>query len=122
MGVKTAQVWRESKLARETLRRCGRKVRLRAKCCVLQWKRLRAGAKVGVVGRRLRAGAGQGSRYARASSQWQACSEVADRKAMSGILLGNAIADCQTHWQESSEVAQRKAMCGVLLGNAVRGA
>ena len=85
MGVKTAQVWRESKLARETLR---------TKCCVLQWKRLQAGAKVGVVGRRLRAGAGQGSRYARASSQWQACSEVADRKAMCGFLLGNAIADC----------------------------
>ena len=58
MGVKTAQVWRESKLARETLRRCGQKLRLRAKCCVLQGKRLQAGAKVGVVGRRLRAVAG----------------------------------------------------------------
>ena len=34
------------------------------------------------------------SRYARARSQWQESSEVAERKAMCGILLGNATADC----------------------------
>ena len=44
------------------------------------------GAKVGCVGRAV-------AGYARATSQWQAGSEVADRKAMCDILLGNAIAD-----------------------------
>ena len=42
---------------------------------------------------RVRGGCGAGAGYARATSQWQAGSEVADRKAMCGILLGNAMAD-----------------------------
>ena len=69
----------------------------------------------GAVAGRLR----RGSRHVRAIPQWQAGSEVADRKAMCGILLGNAIPDSQPHWQESSEVAERKAMCGIFLGNAL---
>ena len=78
--VKTAQVWRESKIAREMLRRCGPKVRLRAKCC--EGRMCRTGG----CGR-LRA------MLARARNGRSVNSEAADRTAMCGTLLGNAIAD-----------------------------
>ena len=75
--VKTAQVWRESKIAREML------------CFTIETA---AGRR---EGRRCRTGGcGLCSRYVRARSQWQESSELAERKAMCGILLGNATADC----------------------------
>ena len=84
MVVKTAQVWRESKIARETL------------CFTMETA---AGGREGRSCRtggcgRLRAVAGLGARLPRARPQWQESSEVADRTAMCGILLGNAIVGC----------------------------
>ena len=77
MVVKTAQVWRQSKIAREML------------CFTMET------AVGGREGRRCRTGGcGLCSRYVRARSQWQESSEVAERKAMCGIVLGNATADC----------------------------
>ena len=75
--VKTAQVWRESKIARKML------------CFTIET------AAGGREGRRCRTGGcGLCSRYVRARSQWQESSELAERKATCGILLGNATADC----------------------------
>ena len=77
MLVKTAQVWRESKIAREML------------CFTIE---------TAAGGREDRmcptGGCGLCPRYVRARSQWQESSELAERKAMRGILLGNATANC----------------------------
>ena len=70
MVVKTAQVWTQSKIAREML------------CFTIE-------TAAGPTG-----GCGLCPRYVRARSQWQETSELAERKAMCGILLGNATADC----------------------------
>ena len=97
MDVRTAQVWRESKIAREML--CFTK-----ETAVQVWRESKIAREMlcftietavgGREGRRCRTGGcGAGAGYARAIPQWQAWSEVADRKAMRGILLGNAITD-----------------------------
>ena len=99
MVVKTAQVWTQSKFAREML--CftietavgGREGRM---CptggCGLCPRYVRA--MFALCPRYVRAMFALCSRYVRARSQWQESSELAERKAMCGILLGNATADC----------------------------
>ena len=77
MVVKTAQVWTQSKIAREML------------CFTIETA---AGGREGRMCPT--GGCGLCSRYVRARSQWQEGSELAERKAMCGILLGNATADC----------------------------
>ena len=77
MVVKTAQVWTQSKIAREML------------CFTIETA---AGGREGRMCPT--GGCGLCSRYVRARSQWQESSELAERKAMCGIFLGNATADC----------------------------
>ena len=77
MVVKTAQVWTQSKIAREML------------CFTIETA---AGVREGRMCPT--GGCGLCSRYVRARSQWQESSELAERKAMCGILLRNATADC----------------------------
>ena len=78
--VKTAQVWRESKIAREML------------CFTIET------AAGGYEGRRCRmGGCGLCSRYVRAMFVRDRNGrrvQSSERKAMCGILLGNATADC----------------------------
>ena len=84
MVVKTAQVWTQSKIAREML------------CFTIETAvggREGRSCRTGGCGR-LRAVAGLGARLLRARPQWQESSVVADRTAMCGILLGNVIVEC----------------------------
>ena len=88
MVVTTAQVWRQSKIAREML--C---FTIETAAGGREGRRCRTGG-CGLCSRYDRAMFALCSRYVRARSQWQESSEVAERKAMCGIFLGNATADC----------------------------
>ena len=96
--MKTAQVWRESKIARKMLR-------FALETAVQVWRESKIAREMLDFTRETAVGGREGSRCrtggcgavagdARAIPQWQESSEVAERTAMCGILLGNATADC----------------------------